>query len=263
MSVSKVVNTKITLTLFGLVLALSIFALGILGNEGLGWFASNDRTEANNMSISVDGDFGVVKSVEYFSISSISLDGSNNIYIFKDLLSEDEPKSLGQFSTLVAERQILVRITLHDSVGRVQISANSSASEYIADATPSITRDNNSLSSVVELYSISGEFVDYTENGYVISSENFQGDSSRFSSVTIDDTVHVDFKKDIPVYETQSGVDENSVYIIIDYYEDAAKHVMDVAAELIADGSITFDENDDDQIITFAPDFKLTVIKIA
>ena len=53
--------------LIGLVLALSIFAMGVLGNEGLGWFASNDKVTANGMGISVDGEFDVVKSVEYYA----------------------------------------------------------------------------------------------------------------------------------------------------------------------------------------------------
>lgn len=249
--------------LIGLVLTLSIFAMGVLGNEGLGWFASNDKVTANDMSISVDGDFGIVKNVEYFSISSVSIEGVNNIYTFKDQLSKDGPKSLGQFSTLVAERQILIKITLHDGVERVRVGASSSASEYIADSTPSITRDDNSLSSIVELYSVSGELVSSTDNGYVISSGNFQGGPSRFASVTLDGAeATVDFRQDIPVYETENGLDENAVYIIVDYYELAAEHVMEVAAGLIADREITFDENDEDQIITFAPDFKITVINI-
>lgn len=250
--------------LIGLVLALSVFAMGILGNEGLGWFASNDKVTANDMGISVNGDFNIIEGVEYFAIESISLDGVNNIYSFKNELPESEPKSLGQFSTLVAERQILIKITLHEGVGAVRVFASSSAEEYIADDTPSITRDNNSLSSIVEFYSVSGDSVDTANGEYVISSENFQGGASRFADVNVSGgSVTSSFTPYILVYETESGVKDNVVYIIVDYYEDAAEHVMDTASMLEANGEITFDGNEDDHVITFAPDFKILVEKVA
>ena len=249
--------------LIGLVLTLSIFAMGVLGNEGLGWFASNDRVTANEMSISVNGEYDFVKSVEYYSISSISLDEANNIYTFKERLPDDGVKSLGLFSTLVAERQLLIKIILQDDVGGVQISATSSATEYIADATPDIKKENNSLSSVVEFYSVSGTLVSSTDNGYVISSENFQGGPASFTSISVNDdkSVSVSFSQYIEVYHTESGVDDDVIYIIVDYYEAAAEHVMDTASMLEMNGQLVFGD-EEERIITFAPDFTITVTPI-
>lgn len=260
---NKICNSKASVMLIGLVLALSIFALGVLGNEGLGWFASNDKVTANGMGISVDGEFDVVKSVEYYAISSISLDEANNIYTFKDRLPDDGVKSLGQFSTLVAERQLLIKIILNDNVKGVEISAESSASGYIGSDPSQIKKENNSLSSVVELYSVSGSLVSSTDNGYVISSENFQGEPSRFSDVSVDDgNATTDFRAHVQVYQTESGVDDDVVYIIVDYYEAAAEHVMDIASMLEMSGQLSFSDNED-KVITFTPDFTITVAKMA
>lgn len=247
--------------LIGLVLVLSIFALGVLGNEGLGWFASNDKVTADDMSITVNGEFDIVKSVEYFAIESVSLDGVINIYTFKDQLAEGAPKSLGQFSTLVAERQILIKITLNDNVGAVRVTAESAVSEYIADETPTVSKTGNSLSSVVEFYSISGKYVTCDEESveYVVSSDHFhEGSASRFSTVTVGENgVSTSFDQIISLYATEDGTDEDVIYIVVDYYEDAAEHVIDIANELIDFGE------DLEKIITFAPDFKITVAKIA
>ena len=252
--------------LIGLVLTLSIFAMGVLGNEGLGWFASNDRVTANDMGITVNGESDIVKSVEYFKIESISLDSTSkyNIYTFKDDVTNNaEERKLDTFSTLVAERQLLIKITLQDGVGAVRVTAASSATEYIADATPDISIENNSLSSVVEFYSISGAEVSISGDSYVISSQNFQGTPSRFSEITPNgNTVTTSFTQYIPVYETEGNADEDVIYIIVDYYEDAAEHVMDTASMLVTNGMLDFGE-DENKIIGFIPDFTISVVKIA
>ena len=217
--------------LIGLVLTLSIFAMGVLGNEGLGWFASNDRVAANDMDITVNGKFEIVKTVEYFAIESISLDGANNIYTFNNELSQEGEKNLGQFSTLVAERQILIKITLKDDIGAVRITATSSATEYIADETPDISKKQNSLSSVVEFYSVPGGAVDTSDGKYVASSDDFMENYSRFSDIVVNgSSVTASFSQYIQIYETQGGGDDDVIYIIVDYYEDAAEHVMDTAS---------------------------------
>ena len=252
--------------LVGIVLVLSVIALGFLGNEGLGWFASNDKVTANEMGISVNGEFDIVGSVEFFAIESISLDSTtkDNIYTFKNKLSESDPKNLGQFSTLVAERQLLIKISLSDDVSSVRVTAASSASEFIADETPNISKANNSLSSVVEFYSISGGSVTTSNDGsYVISSESFQGEASRFSTVDINGSqVTTSFTPDISLYETESGVEDDVIYIIVDYYEEAAEYVMDTSSMLMTNGELVFDDTED-MIITFASDFTITVAKLA
>jgi hypothetical protein len=251
--------------LVGVVLVLSIFALGFLGNEGLGWFASNDKVTANDMGISVNGEFDIVESVEYFAIESITLDSEtkDNIYTFKNKLSDGDHKNLGEFSTLVAERQILIKINLNDDVGAVRVTATSSATEYIADETPDISKENNSLSSVVEFYSIAGSSVDTSGGSYVISSESFQGEASRFSSVDVNGSqVTTSVTPYISVYETAEGADDDVIYIIVDYYEDAAEHVMDTSSMLMTNGELVFDDNED-MIITFASDFTISVAKQA
>ena len=258
---NKICNSKASMMLIGLVLTLSIFAMGVLGNEGLGWFASNDRVTADDMGISVTGEFDVINMVEYFAIESISLDDTKNIYTFNNTPLGEGEKNLGLFSTLVAERQILIKITLNDNVGAVRVSATSSADGYIADETPNISKEHNSLSSVVEFYSVPADAVDTSGDKYVISSEAFEDNSSRFADVEVDgNRADISFTPYISVCET-SG--DNVIYIIVDYYEAAAEHIMDTVSMLELNGEITFDENDEEHIITFAPDFTITVGKIA
>ena len=248
--------------LIGLVLTLSIFAMGVLGNEGLGWFASNDRVTADDMGISVNATFDIVKSVEYFKIDSISLEDASNIYTFKKALTNKDEIILDTFSTLVAERQILIKITLQDGVSAVKVTAESSATEYIADETHDIKKENNSLSSVVELYSIPGSAVDTSGGAYVISSESFQSDA-RFASVDISGINAItSFTQYISVYETENGKDDDVIYIIVDYYEDAAEHVMETAGTLELNGELVFGDTED-KILRFTPDFTISVAKVA
>ena len=68
---NKTVNSRVTLILFGLVLAVSIFALGMLGNKGLGWFADNDEVDAAGMSVSVNADTLITGGLESYPVTVI------------------------------------------------------------------------------------------------------------------------------------------------------------------------------------------------
>ncbi len=247
---NKTVSSRVTLILFSLVLALSIGALGMLGNRGLGWFADNDKVTADGMSITVNGDHGVVDNVQYYEISSIALEGGNNVYTFTKEINGNP--SLGEFSTLVANRQILIKITLDPSIGAVTVSADSSAPGFIS----SVKENGNSLSSAVAFYAVSGEDVEAGSDGppYVISSGDFYGDGAyTFSDITVSgSTVTATFDPEITdLFTTEDGAHESAVFIIVDYYEDAAEHIVDLANQSGLGG----------KTITFIPDFEITVSK--
>ena len=67
----KLVYSKASLILTGLVLMLSIIAQGALVSEGLGWFARNDRVDSAGMSISVSLPDGLQGKLNSYPVTDI------------------------------------------------------------------------------------------------------------------------------------------------------------------------------------------------
>lgn len=234
---NKTVSSRVTLILFGLVLAVSIFALGMLGNKGLGWFADNDEVDAAGMSVSVNAVPGTVIKVDYYEISSIALSGGENIYTFsKTPIADVADRHLKEYSPIVAERQMLVKITLADTLDAATVRAVTDTTDYVIEDQddPEVNQANNPLSSVIAFYALSD--VQETSEGYVVSSENFQNHTAAHF-VTVgeqDGKTQVSFDdNDILIYQTPEGDTDNTIFIMLDYYEESIGYVLSVVNHLM------------------------------
>lgn len=250
---TKILSMKLSIILVSLVLVLSIIALMLL-NGSTAWFAENKNVDAGGMAVMVNSD-GIVDRVDFYPISSISFSGSNNIYTFSSTPIEDPAnREIGAFSPIVAERQILVKITLKEGVAAASVRAVAESQDYIAN-TNEISKEGNPLSSVVEFYAIS-DIVE-ENNSYVISSEDIVNVPSRFVTISEQNGETVcEFTSEISIYATAQGDTDNTIFVLVDYYEDAVDRVIDCVNRLIAQGAsdAVMGEN-----IGFVCDFKLHV----
>ena len=251
-------NEKIGLFLISFVLILSLLALMIF-NNGVAWFAENNDVDANNASINVNSPGKLIESVEYYPISSISLSGNNNIYTFSaSQIPKDQPKMLGTFSALVANRQMLIKINLKQGVTGARVIAESRNTSYIVKNKDTVINKNgNPLSSVVEFYSISN-VTETQDEGYVISGNDIKGSVKRFSDIDSSyGQIPASFSPEIEVYSTPTGNIDNSIFIIVDYYEESLEYVMDFVSGLIADQKTDVVAG---ETVNFVCDFELTVV---
>ena len=240
-----------------LTLILSIFAYMLL-NGSVAWFAENKDVDAENMTVRVSSPSKLVMSVEYFPISEISLSGNQNIYTFsKTPLGEDENKCLGTYSTLVAERQLLIKINLNPGVTDARIVASSFADSYlIQDRNTIINKEGNPLSSVVEFYAI--DDVTITSEGYVITGDHIVDPIARFSDVDPSyGSIPVSFSPEVEIASVPIGDTDKSIYIMIDYYEKSLDYVMDHISNLMIDGSTDIVSG---ETVNFVCDFEILVL---
>lgn len=251
-------SSKIGITLTSIFLILSLVAFSFL-NGSTAWFAENKSVSANDMGVEVKDLQRLIKSVDYYPISSITLSGSDNIYTFSsDPIPEGTAKTLGTFSTLIAERQLLVKITLHDGVTGAHVGAVTETDGYIADSINSkISKEGNPLSSVVEFYSVTD--VAQSSEGYVISSGDIADSVKRFVTLSeYEGEIISSFDTEISLYSTAENDHDHVVFIMIDYYEQSVEYVMDTVNRLIMEGEGKTDavlgEN-----IEFVCDFKFFV----
>lgn len=254
----KRVEARVGIIFISLTLILSIFAFMLL-NGSVAWFAENRDIDASNMSVQVKSPAQIIDSVEYYPISSISLSGNNNIYTFSSTpIDESETKSLGTFSTLVAERQLLIKINLKAEATGARVIASSYADSYIVKNEDTIiNKDGNSLSSVVEFYSIAN--VEETSEGYVISSGDIQDSVSRFSDIDAEyGSIPASFSAETDIYSTPTGQTDEAIFIIVDYYEESVEYVMDYVNNLIMDSSTDVVAGEK---INFICDFEILVLE--
>lgn len=254
----KHIDARIGIIFISLTLILSIFALLLL-NGSVAWFAENKDLDVYNMTVSVKSPTQIVESVEYYPISSVSLSGDNNIYTFSSTpIAENENKALGTFSTLIAERQLLVKINLKPEITGARVVADSYADSYMIENEDTvINKDGNSLSSVVEFYSIPD--VAKTSEGYVISGESIKDTVTRFSDVSGSyGKITASFSSEIDIYSTPQGQTDNAIFIVIDYYEDSLNYVMDHVSNLMIDGSTDVVSGEK---INFICDFEILVVE--
>lgn len=246
-------NSKITIVLTALALILAIMAFAFT-NGSTAWFAESKNVDAGGMAVMVNSD-GIVDRVDFYPISSISFSGSNHEYTFSSTPIEDPAnRKIGAFSPIVAERQILVKITLKEGVAAASVRAVAESQDYIAN-TNEISKEGNPLSSVVEFYAIS-DIVE-ENNSYVISSEDILNVPSRFVTISEQNRETVcEFASEIFIYTTAQGDTDNTIFVLVDYYEDAVDRVIDCVNRLIAEGEsdAVMGEN-----IGFVCDFKLHV----
>jgi hypothetical protein len=230
----------------------------MLLNGSVAWFAENKEVDAENMTVRVSSPSKLVMSVEYFPISEISLSGNQNIYTFsKTPLGEDENKCLGTYSTLVAQRQLLIKINLNPGVADAKLVAKSSTDSYIIkDRNTVINKDGNPLSSVVEFYAI--DDVTVTNDGYVITGDHIIDPIARFSDVdTSNGNNSVSFSPEVDIVSAPVGETNKSLYIMVDYYEKSLDYVMDHISNLMIDNSTDIISGD---TVNFVCDFEIHVL---
>lgn len=248
-------SSKFTMFFISLALVLSMFAMLLL-NGSTAWFAENDRVLADGMQVKVNSPTKLVESVQYFPISSIALSGNYNIYTFSvdDEIKEPGKRKLGVFSTLEAERQLLIKINLADGVNSVKISAESEADSYIIQNQNTVINTNgNSLSSVIEFYCISD--IEEENRNYIISGEDIAASVTRFAEEQPGEIPFV-FSDEIDLYSTDEGEDDNSIFIILDYYELSVEYVTEHVNRLITDKSTDIESGKN---VEFVCDFKIVV----
>lgn len=257
---SKIANAKIGMAVTALALMLSIFVLCVL-NGSTAWFADNNEVSASNMPVSITEGSSAVEKVEYFPISSITLSGEYNNYNFSSTPITDAAQiQLGTFSSLSAERQLLIKITLSSDVKSVKITAKSAAESYIIqDSSTLIYKDNNSLSSVVEFYAVSDLELQTIEGEscYVVQGQQISDSPSRFSTLTTENgTMTPEFTPSVDIYQTPDSEEDSAIYILVDYYEMSMEYVSDHVNHIMSSGStdIIAGEN-----INFACDFEIWV----
>lgn len=252
-------SAKVGSILAALFLILSIFALMSL-NGTVAWFVNGNSVDSSGMHVKVATE-QIVESVEFFPISSISLsgnseDGFHNTYSFTaEKITDPEKMQLGEFSTLVAKRQLLIKINLHGEKSSATVSAVSEAEDYmIEDANTIVNKTGNSLSSVVEFRVATDVLL---QNGeYVISDENIVSTTS-FSSVLVEDEeTNVSFTKSIDLYSTPQNETDNSIFIIVDYSEKSVEYVIDHVNHLITAGLTDIEAGES---INFICDFEIIV----
>ena len=241
-------------------LILSLFAFSLL-NGSAAWFADNRDVDAENMSVKVKSPDTVVDSVEYYPISSISLSESQNIYTFSNNnIAENETKQLGTFSTLVAERQLLIKINLKPEATGARVVASSYADSYIIeDEDTIINKDGNSLSSVVEFYPIDYDLVEKTSDGeYIISSDSMQN-VARFSDIDAKyGSIPASFSPEAEIYSTPEGKTDTAIFVIVDYYEKSVEYVIDYVNNLIMGAATDVVAG---ETINFICDFEILVVE--
>ena len=224
----KLIHSRASVLLVALTLILSIFAFCLL-NGSVAWYANNDKVSGRNMNVEVKTktDDELVKGIDFYSISSVTLSGDNNIYTFNPTaIAENDSKTLGAYSSIVAERQLLIKITLNKDFTRARVDAATETEQYVVDSISSMTQLTNPLSSVVEFYAVNA--VTTTDDGaYVVSSADMNS-AERFAILTEQSGNTVtDFDKDISLGYISATEHDHAIFVMIDYYEDSIKYVLE------------------------------------
>ena len=255
-----VLESKIRIIFATLLIILTSVAF-LLMNGSVAWFADNDEVDAAGMSVSVNAVPGTVIEVNYYEISSIALSGGENIYTFsKTPIADVADRHLKEYSPIVAERQMLVKITLADTLDAATVRAVTDTTDYVIEDQddPEVNQANNPLSSVIAFYALSD--VQETSAGYVVSSENFQNHTAtHFVTVEEQDgKTQASFDdNDILIYETPEGDTDNTIFIMLDYYEASIGYVLSVVNHLMMIGGKT--DIQPGENVQFVCDFEIVV----
>ena len=209
------------------------------------------------MNVKISATDGIVADVKYYPITSISLasDDEKNYNVYRFGIDEvtGENAMLGSFSALTAERQLLMVIMLKDDVESVKLSASTS-SEYILDGE--ISQSGNPLSSVIELRVVTDP------NGLQMTNEHYvipDTATIQYHFATLNEengvTTDADIQSNLQLGEFQGS----AIFIILDYYEDGTKYVMDYVNEHLDE--VKVDEGSSGMIeeIKFTCDFTINV----
>ncbi len=237
----ELLSAKITTAIAAVALIVSCLAFSCV-NGSLAWFSENKSVAVNGVAVKLQDVNDKVEKIEYFSISSIKLDASTNknIYEFSATpISEQTDIALGTLSPIVAERQILMKITLKSNIRTVHISAQSQADSYIIKETSEgevpefFSNDGNSMSSVIQFRAVAN--VTASEDFYSIN-EATLSEASHFASVETDESgVTIGFSDSIEnVYTTPVGNTDTAVYILLDYYEPSCEYIHDYVKHLLS-----------------------------
>ena len=249
--VLKLIQSRVGVISVAFTLIISILALLLL-NGGVAWFSNNSDVSAGDMSIKLNSNNGVVAKLEFFAISSVTLSGGDNIYAFSDTpMDENAIKALGTYSTIGAERQLLIKITLKPGITTANISATSTSSLHIVENKSYTPKQNgNPLSSVVEIYKV--ENISLGGGLYTVSSANI-GTAKRFANMTErEEKPYADFSPTIS-FGTVAADSQNAIYLMVDYYAESMEYLLAYVRGLMLNDISMFDN------LGFVCDFEINV----
>ncbi len=251
----KILMSKLGIGFTAVALLLSITAFFTL-NKSAAWYNQNKVVYGNGMAVGANDDAGKIRSVEFFSIAAVELtektlgesrEYANTYLFFTQKIEENEDVLLRPHSSLDPQRQLLMKITLNTSEYFV-IDANTtvSYSEFpLPKDEDAFSVTENSLASVVQFSvvdpSLSIKPTERVINGknescYVIDDFSFiQGEPDEsgktapldhhFSEITYGtNSITASMSNSVELY---SGENVRELFVVIDYYEDAAEYFRD------------------------------------
>ena len=193
--------------LIGLVLALSIFALGVLGNEGLGWFASNDKVLGSGMGVQVKLETGIDGELKCFPITDI-IDDTYTVSYEEEVYSlpTNDPNSIIYTEY---KKALAVILTFNSSTGgSVSVALSASSGLDGVDST------DNKISNCIKISpaTLSDDLTvaSKADTAYTFISVN-DGVASKVSSL------------DLGRFPLTAG--ENKVCFLIEYDENLLEYV--------------------------------------
>lgn len=248
--ISELKRHSVSLSLISLALIIAIIGMFSI-NGSLGWYASNDNVDANNMGVSISNAGGVVKAVEYYSVKDVTYTDGNNVYKFNAQKIDGEVK-LPTYSVLESKRQVLMKIVLNDGVSSASLKAITQATEFIT--SENAKESGNSLSTVVMLRMVTSDQITMDENTITITESQTQ--AYTFTHVLREgNNLTATFSND-PI--NLGTVTTPAIFIIIDYYDMAAwmaTEVINNNLQTPSDGQMDLNNME----VGFTCDFTITV----
>ena len=249
----RLLSSALSFLLISSFLFISLMAFAGM-NKSAAWFASVKEVTGEGMSVSVEAPESYISEVEYFTIERITLSEGKNNYHF-DMNAPAPSGTLGTYSALSGERQLLVKITLPDSVDRVSLIAQSASQRYPVYNGAKITKDTPvGLSSVVKIHVLDGNHIDETDGEYVVYGSDLD-DPKSFATVSSDGN-SVTYSQNIDLYSTPNGNNDNELYIFIDYDEESMDLLLNYVNNLIMSGLTDYVSGD---VVSFVGDFVIHV----
>ena len=247
--ISELKRHSVSLSLISLALIIAISGMFAI-NGSLGWYASNDNVDANNMGVSIASAGGVVKAVEYYSVKDVTYTEGNNVYKFNAQKIEGKVK-LPTYSVLESRRQVLMKIVLNDGVSSASLQATTQATEFITEEN---AKDSgNSLSTVVMLRMVISDQITMDENTITITEKETQ--EYTFTDVLREGNTLTATFSDEPI--DLGTVTTPAIFIIIDYYDMAAWMATDIIQNKFQTAGGDMDLSNSE--VSFTCDFTITV----
>ena len=235
----------------GIVLVFSIVALCAI-NGALAWFAYSDSVDTGGMNVEIASKDKAEFSIECYKITDITLSGGTNYYHFEAVDAAD--RRMDDYSALSGKRQMLIKISIPDSVDYVKITANSSTSQYpVQDGVDIDKQTTLGLSPVIEMYVFDNLELDNGE--YVVGEASL---TNALTFTTFDSKDEPSFSSNIDLYGNSVQGVEN-IFIFVDYYEKSMDYVLTYINMLMMDDKHSDYEYKSGEIIPFVNDFTIYI----